>query len=642
MKFDKNTAIGFTMMILLLLGFSWYQAGQQKKQREVEQATLDSLARIQPAPQAKDAAAQPVAEQPALTTLESMQGDSLRLAQANSAAAAKYGLLATATSGESSPVVLKNNRIRLTLDTKGGLFTSAELTDGYKNYTTQENIRLWSDGLSSIKFLLNVAGKGVFSSQDFYYTPSATEVDASAGAQQLTMRLNSADPAKYLELVYSLQPDAYAVDLKINANGLGDDLELASKPLSLEWYVAGISNEKGLSAERSRCSVYYREGEDDRDYLSESDDDSYTAEEPMQWVAFKQDYFSTAVIAKGGFNAGSSVQVNIPTDSAHTKLYQAKLQLAMKGGANAFGELTFYFGPNDYKELKKLNVEEIDRVIDYGWSIIGTVNRYCVRPLFWFFSSFIGSWGLIILLVTLVIKTVLFPITWKNFMSSAKMRVLKPEIDEINKKHEGKDPMAKQTATMALYRQTGVNPFAGCLPMLLQMPILYAMFRYFPAEIALRGKSFLWADDLAAYDSILTWEQHIPVLSSIYGNHVSGLTILMCISTFFYSRMSMGSQPQMAQQPGMPNMTVMMNIFTVMMLFFFNGQPSGLSLYYFIANMVSIGQMWAIRRYFIDENAIRAKIEDNKQKPRTKSNFMQRLEDAQKAQRQKLAQQGRK
>ena len=642
MKFDKNTAIGFTMMILLLLGFSWYQAGQQKKQREAEQATLDSLAKVQPAPQVTEASAQPATEQTALATTDSAQNDSLRIAQANNEAVAKYGVLAPAASGESSLVVLKNNRIRLTLDTKGGLFSSAELTDGYKNYTTKENIRLWSDGLSSIKFMLNVAGKGAFSSQDFYFTASANEVDASSGAQQLIMRLNSADPSKYLELVYSLQPDAYAVDVKINANGLGDDLELASKPLSLEWYVAGMSNEKGLAAERSRCSVYYREGEEDRDYLSESDDDSYTAEETMQWVAFKQDYFSSAVIAKDGFNAGSYVQVNIPTDSAHTKLYQAKLQLPMKGGANAFGELTFYFGPNDYSELKKLNVEEIDRVIDYGWSIIGTVNRYCVRPLFWFFSSFIGSWGLIILLVTLVIKTVLFPITWKNFMSSAKMRVLKPEIDEINKKHEGKDPMAKQTATMALYRQTGVNPFAGCLPMLLQMPILYAMFRYFPAEIVLRGKSFLWADDLAAYDSILSWEQHIPILSSIYGNHVSGFTILMCISTFFYSRMSMGSQPQMAQQPGMPNMTVMMNIFTVMMLFFFNGQPSGLSLYYFIANMVSIGQMWAIRKYFIDENAIRAKIDDNKKKPQTKSSFMQRLEEAQKAQRQKLAQQGRK
>jgi YidC/Oxa1 family membrane protein insertase len=191
---------------------------------------------------------------------------------------------------------------------------------------------------------------------------------------------------------------------------------------------------------------------------------------------------------------------------------------------------------------------------------------------------------------------------------------------------------------MALYRQTGVNPFAGCIPVLLQMPILYAMFRFFPAEIVLRGKTFLWADDLAAYDSIFSWQTHIPILSDIYGNHISGFTILMCISTYLYSQMSMGSQPQMAQQPGMPNMKVMMNLFTVMMLFFFNNQASGLALYYFIANMTSIGQMWAIKKYFIDEDAIRAKIDDNKKKPKSKSSFMQRLEDAQKAQRAKLEQ----
>jgi len=331
------------------------------------------------------------------------------------------------------------------------------------------------------------------------------------------------------------------------------------------------------------------------------------------------------------------MQVNMPLDSVHTKFYWANLAIPLQPGTNSSAGLTFYFGPNDYKELKNMQADQFDEIIDYGWSIIGTVNRYCVRPLFWFFSSFIGSWGLIILLVTLVIKTVLFPITWKNFLSSAKMRVLKPEIDEINKKFEGKDAVAKQQATMALYRQTGVNPFAGCIPVLLQMPILYAMFRFFPAEIVLRGKSFLWADDLAAYDSLYSWTQNVPILSSIYGNHISGFTILMCISTFIYSKMSMGAQPQMTQQPGMPNMKVMMNLFTVMMLFFFNNQPSGLSLYYFIANMVSIGQMWAIKKYFIDEDAIREKIESNKKKPKTKSGFMQRLEEAQKLQKQKLA-----
>jgi YidC/Oxa1 family membrane protein insertase len=632
MRFDKNTAIGFALMILLLLGFSFYQSNVLKKEQEAEQLRLDSLAKVEAA-MPKPAEIPAMAESAA--TIQPMS-DSASVALIEAEKTGKYGVLAAATKGTAKDVVIENNKVKITLNTKGGLFKMAELQDGYYRHGSEEKIRLWSDSLSAVKLVFNLYGKGSFKSDEFFFVPGSEYVDAKSAAGQVTMKLLSSDPSKYLELVYTLLPDAYAVDLKINAVGIGDDLELSSKPMSLEWYAAGLQNEKGLSAERARASIYYREMEEDRDYLSESDNDSYSTETRLNWMSFKQDYFSAAVISKEGFNQGSYLQVNVPLDSVHTKYYWANLLLPFQGGPNTGTSLTFYFGPNDYKELKKLDVEELDRIIDYGWSIIGTVNRYAVRPLFWFFQSFIGSWGLIILLVTLVIKTVLFPITWKNFLSSAKMRVLKPEIDEINKKYADKDPMAKQQATMALYRQTGVNPFAGCIPVLLQMPILYAMFRFFPAEIVLRGKSFLWADDLAAYDSIVSWSQQIPILSSIYGNHVSGFTILMCISTFFYSKMSMGSQPQMAQQPGMPNMTVMMNLFTVMMLFFFNSQPSGLSLYYFIANMVSIGQMWAIRRYFIDENAIRAKIEDNKKKPKSKSSFMQRLEEAQKMQKAKL------
>lgn len=634
MKFDKNTVIGFTLMVLLLVGFAWYQNGEMKKQAEAEQARLDSLARVEAANPQPAEVITPTNDTNGVVVAP-VVNDSIAAIMASDANNQKYGILSVATSGEGKDVILSNKQVKVTLNTRGGMVKMAELTDGYKNYNTKENILLWSDSLSAMKLIFNLYGKGSFKSDEFIFTPSAELADASASAQSVTMKLSTADPSKFLELIYSLAPDSYQVNLKINVVGLGDDLELASKPMNLEWFAAGLPNEKGISAERARCSVFYRELGEDRDYLSESAGDEYNTEKALNWMSFKQDYFSAAVISKTGFLTGSKMQVNLPLDSSRTKFYFASLGLPMGAGSTTSGDFSFYFGPNDYKELKKLDVEEFDRIIDYGWSIIGVVNRWVVRPLFWFFSSFIGSWGLIILLVTLVIKTVLFPITWKNFLSSAKMRVLKPEIDEINRKFEGKDAMAKQQATMALYRQTGVNPFAGCIPVLLQMPILYAMFRFFPAEIVLRGKSFLWADDLAAYDSIFSWSQNIPILSSIYGNHVSGFTILMAASTFIYSQMSMGAQPQMAQQPGMPNMKVMMNLFTVMMLFFFNNQPSGLALYYFIANMVSIGQMWAIKKYFIDENAIRAKIEENKKKPKTKSSFMQRLEEAQKLQQQR-------
>jgi YidC/Oxa1 family membrane protein insertase len=639
MKFDKNTVIGFALMVLMLLGFMYYQTKQAHLQQVAEQQLQDSLAKVEAA-RPKPAPTAEYAQDNAAPL-----SDSVRQALKSTASLTKYGMLATAATGEAQEVTMQNGHVKVTLNTKGGLFSRAELIGGdYKNYHTKENVRLWDESISKMKLLFNLYGKGSFKSDEFYFVPSASSVDATTADGQLSMKLATSDPSKYIELNYTLKPDAYKVDMNINVVGLGNDLELGNKPLVLEWYAVGNNNEKGISAERTRSSVYYREMDEDRDYLSETSSDNETTTKAVNWVAFKQNYFSAAIISNEGFTSGSNLQINPAQDSAHTKYYWANLILPVQTGTHSSTPLTFYFGPNDFKELKNMEVEEFDRIIDYGWSIIGTVNRYVVRPLFWFFSSFIGSWGLIILLVTLVIKTILFPVTWKNFLSSAKMRVLRPEIEEINKKYEGKDDaMGKQQATMALYRETGVNPFAGCIPVILQMPILYAMFRFFPAEIVLRGKSFLWADDLAAYDHIWSWSQQIPVLSSIYGNHISGFTILMCVSTFIYSKMSMGAQPQMAQQPGMPNMAVMMNIFTVMMLFFFNNQPAGLTLYYFIANVVSISQMLLIKKYFIDEKAIRAKIEANKAKPKkSKSNFMQRLEEAQKIQKQKLEQQSKK
>jgi len=314
-------------------------------------------------------------------------------------------------------------------------------------------------------------------------------------------------------------------------------------------------------------------------------------------------------------------------------LYDAQLNL--DASTNTV-PLRFYFGPNDYELLKGLEVEEATKIIDYGWWIFGWVNRNFIRPVFLWLSGFIGSAGVIIIILTLMIKLMLFPITWKNYLSSAKMRVLRPEIDEINKKYEGKDAMEKQQATMTLYKQTGVNPLAGCLPMLLQLPILYAMFRFFPASIELRGRSFLWAEDLGTYDQIVSWTTDIPVITGIYGNHVSGFTLLMAISTFFYTRMSNNNMPSQSQ-PGMPNMKIIMNIFPFMMLIFFNNFAAGLSFYYFAANFISILQMYSIKKWFVSEEKIRAKIEVNKKKPKKKmSAFQQRLKEAQKLQKEQM------
>jgi len=269
----------------------------------------------------------------------------------------------------------------------------------------------------------------------------------------------------------------------------------------------------------------------------------------------------------------------------------------------------------------------MDRIIDLGWGIFGWMNKWLVIPIFDFLSKYISSYGLIILILTVVIKSMLFPLTYKNYLSSAKMKALRPEIDTLNKKFENeKDPMKKQQATMALYRQSGVNPAAGCLPMVVQMPILYAMFRFFPASIELRQQSFLWADDLSSYDSLISWTGDIPLVTWALGNHLSLFTLLMAVSTFFYTRMNSAQMP--AAQPGMPNMKTIMNIFPLMMIFIFNSFASGLSYYYLLANLFSIGQMIVIKKFFIDEDKLKAKIQANKKKPVKKSSFQKRLEDA--------------
>ncbi len=360
-------------------------------------------------------------------------------------------------------------------------------------------------------------------------------------------------------------------------------------------------------------------------------------------MAFKQNYFSAIVISNDGFATGSYVRSYPPVDERDTTVnmyYEARLPLGLANAPLASKQLQFYFGPNDLDELKKLEVDELGKIIDYGWWIFGWVNRWLVRPTFEFLIGIFSNVGITIIVLTLLIKLLLAPITWKNFLSAAKMRVLRPEMDEINEKHKD-DAMAKQQATMALYRETGVNPFAGCLPMLLQMPILYAMFRFFPANIDLRGKSFWWAEDLGAYDAIVTWTTEIPFVSSIYGNHVSGFALLMAVSTFFYSRMSMANTPN-TNQPGMPNMKVIMNLFPIISLVFFNKFAAGLNFYYFTANVISIGQMYLIKRFFIDEDKIHAKIQANKAKPKKKSAFQQRLEEMQKLQQERAKQQQRK
>jgi YidC/Oxa1 family membrane protein insertase len=619
---DKNQVIGIALIVLVMIGYYVFFAPEPKTPEppaQVEQVatTAETSSEIQAS----------------ASTIQAPQ-DSASIATHDAALLDKYGIFAGATQGTGELINLSNERLSVDINTHGGLFEQAILTD-YHSYWDSLPVSLWDPANSSMAIGLTYLGKGHLTTSDFFFTSQNVKSKATSGSPATaTLLLATNDPGKFLELNYTLPAESDEVKCTIRAVGLDGIFDFGSQKPTLNWHAEGWHIEKGIDQERQCSSVFFRYMEKDRDFLSERSADEEELTEVLNWMTFKQSYFSAMVISDEGFVPGgrlASAPPALETDTLHNTTYDAQLLLPMAQSANSQTALRFYFGPNQYDHLKATKVTEAVRIIDYGWWIFGWINRNAIRPVFNFLSSHIASAGLVIIILTVLIKMLLFPITWKNYLSSAKMRVLKPQIDEINKKFEGKPATEKQAATMALYRQTGVNPFAGCLPMLLQLPILYAMFRFFPSAIELRGQGFLWADDLGAYDAIITWSQEIPLLSSFYGNHISGFTVLMAASTFFYTRMSTANMPAQ-NQPGMPNMKVIMNIFPFMMLIFFNKFAAGLSFYYLMANLISIGQMYAIKRWFVDEDKISAKIEENKAKPKKKSAFSERLAEAQKMQ----------
>ena len=610
---DKNQIIGIVLMVLLYIGYIWYTTPTEEdrlaaiaaQEQQIEQDRLDSIAAVEEL----EFQAQ-LREQPTVTDTASTEALDASLIR-------RFGGLASAAIGIDQTYTLSSDGVTVTFSSRGGLLSGAELT-GYKRYQSEELVRLWKEENSAmtVAFAFNeVAGE--LNLSDFHFEAEAQRENSIA----LVSRSTEGQTIRWEH-----ELNGYTVTSNLSFEGFNSSL---GDQFVFMWEAEGMPNEKGIDWERQHSSIYYKEVGLGRDYLTDGQSKDLITEEPLEWLAFKQNFFSAIVRNEGNFTPGASLKTVVPEeDSTVTMAYAAALPFEVQRvGTVAASTFEFYLGPNEQNALESLGWEEADRIIDYGWWIFGWVNRNAILPLYNLLASSVTSVGIIVLIITLIIKLALSPVTWKNFMSSAKMRVLRPEIDEINAKHED-DPMARQQETMALYRKTGVNPLAGCLPALLQMPILYAMFRFFPSNIDMRGQSFLWADDLGAYDSVLDLPFSIP----FYGAHVSGFTFLMAVSTFFYMRLTMANQPAQPQQPGMPNMKVIQQMFPFMMLFFFNKFASGLSLYYLAANVVSMGQMLVIKQFLIDEDKIRERIEENKAKPRKKSGFQERLEQMQKEQ----------
>ena len=544
-----------------------------------------------------------------------------------------YGIFYNSVNGDEKEYTLENNKIKVSFTSKGARISNAEMVEldnnglfkyrSYNSFINDENkpLSLFEKESSQMSLTIVDAEKVVpVETKDLFFN-LVTQNDSI-----LVFRANAGSLDKYLEFSYHLSKNKYDVDFNIDYHNIENDIK---SDVDLKWSMKGLSTEKLAEDERMICTIMYRYFGTTRDWLSETSDNEEDLESNINWIAFKHKFFSSILLSENQEGLGKSkiVHRNLEDDK-YTDYYESKSSIPSRGNV-AF---KFLFIPNDYDLLETYD-SEIEGLINLGGSVFAWVNRYLIDPVFKFLLSSGFNLGLVILLLTIIVKIVIMPLTYKNYMSTAKTKVIKPEMSKITAKYEGKTDrntaMKKQQETMALYKQTGVNPMAGCIPMIIQMPILIAVFRYFPASLSLRHKGFLWAEDLSSFDSIFDFGFTIP----FYGDHISLFALLMAGSTLIYT---MTNSSQMAPtQPGMPNMKVIMYMMPIMFIFIFNKYSSGLSYYYFCGNIMNIGIMWGIKKYLIDEDKIREKIESNKKKIKKKSRFQQRLEDVAKQQQKK-------
>lgn len=618
---DRNTLSGLLLIGLILIGYSWWTkpseeevAAFQRKRDSIEQVQA-----LQAAEEAEKMTAESI-EEAALVDSSQSTSDSI-VQQVNTT---KFGMFAKAAQGQEELITLENEKVEIQISTKGGKPVKVRL----KEYTTGwgDDLIIWEADSSFFGFKF-AEGDKFLNTEQLFFSPSETQVSVEGDElKSLSMKLFAGSKDKYIEYRYTLTGNSYLVDYSINFQGLADLAVQNSNKLDFYWSIASPNKEKSIKNQNMYTTVFWKYNDDDADYISEGGSGREDMEESIEWISFKQQFFSAVLMPEkpispeGAYLATTDLSER--PEGKYVKRFHASFPVELSKEAVPSAAYTFFFGPNKYELLGSYD-KKLEDQIDLGWGIFGWTNEYLIIPIFNLLESLNISYGIIILLLTIIIKILLFPLVWKNYISSAKMRVLKPEMDELNAKNKDADPMKKQQEVMNLYRQAGVNPLAGCVPMILQAPILYAMFRFFPSSIELRQKSFLWADDLSTYDSVWDFGFTIP----FYGDHLSLFTLLMAISLFFYSKTNMQMTPQSGPQAA--QLKVITYLMPVMLLVWFNDYSSGLSYYYFAANVVSMAQMFIIKKWFIDEDAIHAKIQENRQgkSGKKKSRFQQQMED---------------
>lgn len=631
---DRRTIIGFGVIILLVFGWSMYNQKVDGERAAIQKRQADSAMRVKQAEDAKRLAAKKKYDDSVTKATKDSTGKPANLDSLhNEQRKQSFGAFVNAMKGEQKPVIIENEMMRAEIFPLGGRIGTVTL----KNFKThsQKPLELFRADSShfGLEFVaaLNGHESRPFNTDSLYFTAQSAGFSVSGSQKQsLTMRLNAGSPDKYIEYVYTLSGKGYLLDCKMNVVGMKDVFTSNTNKLSLQWSMTTPSQEQLVTNEQRYSSVgYFNNNTQEYDNISEGKYEKMKLAGDVSWVDFKQQYFSSILIADKGFPGGGEIETRHVLDPRYNK-YMGMTMLVPYGGtaSESFG-MKFYFGPNDYHVLKSYNLE---KSVYFGWWIIGGLNHYIIMPLFdWLASIFMNNMGLVILLLTIIVKIVIFPIAYRSYMSQAKMRVLKPEIDALNAKFKDGDPMQKQQAQMALYRKAGINPAAGCIPLLLQLPILFALIRFFPLAFDLRQQSFLWCPDLSSYDSIITFHNFsIP----LYGDHVSLWALLMTASTLLYTWMN---SQAMSSSASLPGMKVMMYVMPVFFLVFLNNYSAALSFYYFVANVINILQMVLMRR-FVDEGKIRAMIEENKKKPAKQGRMQAYLDRMQKQQQERTKQ----
>lgn len=621
---NKQTVTGFALIGIILLVFSWYNTKQFEKQQEAQRRVQDSIAKVE----ALKAAESAVADADAENIERILASDSSAVAQSDIAPLYKSDFLnyAASDSLDEELVYLENEKIKVALSTKGAQLAEVLVKDHYKYDSTA--LYLIDNRRNSVFDIEMDAGQYI-NTTDFNYEIT------SATSQSVAMRLYF-DEDSYVEQLFTLSTDSYMVDMNIHFVGMDEYIPRSSSSFKMSWAMDMPRLERGYDNEKNYSSVafHYANNEKIEEISMRKDGGNESLVGLTHWVAFKQQFFSAILVAPEFFASGDLSGKMYTENNANKYLMNDVAVVNVEYGdksADFSKDFQFYFMPNHYPLLKSFDLK-FDKLLPLGGWLVGSIAKFIIIPVFNWLHQFVDSFGLIILLLTIMLKIVIFPLTYKSYASSAKMRVLKPEVDKINARYpKENEAMKRQQATMDLYKKAGVSTLGGCLPLLIQMPLLYAMFRFFPSSFELRQQSFLWATDLSAYDSILDFGFKIP----LYGDHISLFSLLMGISMWIYSKMTFDSNAASSQQmPGMKFMSVwFMPVFMVVIC---NNFSAGLSYYYLLANIFTIGQNIVIRKWFVNEEKLYDQLKKKAESSTApkKSRFQQRLEEAYKIQQQ--------